>query len=349
MTYKILIIEDDRIIRENTAELLELSGYEVETAENGKLGVQVVENFKPDLIVCDIMMPELDGFGVLYVLSKNPATATIPFIFLTAKTEKLDFRKGMNMGADDYLTKPFEEMELLNAIESRLKKFHLLKKDYAQNADGLNQFIKEAEGLNVIGRLAEDRKLYYYSAKEFVFREGDYANFLFFVNKGKVKTFKLNDNEKEYIVEIYSEGDFLGYQPLLENRAYNEFASTLEDSEIYKIPKDDFLKLVYNNREVSSRFLKMMSKNLSGKEDQLLQLAYDSVKKRIALLLKELFEKESSTINISRGDLANMVATSKETLVRTLTSLKEDGIIESDGHSITLLDEEALEKLLKWS
>jgi CRP-like cAMP-binding protein len=337
-------------MRENTAELLELSGYEVAVAEDGKQGIQKVDSFKPDLVICDVMMPELDGYGVLYVLSKNPATASIPFIFLTAKAEKSDFRKGMNLGADDYLSKPYEELELLNAVESRLKRHDIFKKEFAGTSEGLHQFIKEAEGLSVIQSLTEERKLYTYKSKEYLFREGDIANFLFFVSSGQVKTFKINDDAKELITEIVGPGDFLGYQPLLEERPYKEFASPMEAAEVYKIPKQQFLELVYNNREVSSRFIKMMSKNISEKENQLVQLAYDSVKKRIALRLKELFtDKESSVLEISRGDLANLVATSKETLVRTLSALKDDGIIDSDGFSIELLNEKGLDQLIKWS
>ena len=119
---KILLIEDNDEIRENTAEILELSNYKVITAENGKRGVELAMGNKPDLIVCDIMMPVLDGYGVLMTLQKNTDTQNIPFIFLTAKAERNDFRKGMELGADDYITKPFEGSELLNAIESRLKK-----------------------------------------------------------------------------------------------------------------------------------------------------------------------------------------------------------------------------------
>jgi len=110
---KIILIEDNVEMRENTAEILELSNYKVFSAPNGKEGVKLVHKEKPDLIICDIMMPELDGYGVLHMLSKNPDTAVIPFIFLTAKAEKADYRKGMSMGADDYLTKPFDDMELL--------------------------------------------------------------------------------------------------------------------------------------------------------------------------------------------------------------------------------------------
>src|SRR5690349_18036560 len=101
---KILLIEDNKEMRENTSEILELANYKVVTAPNGKIGVELAGKEIPDIILCDIMMPELDGYGVLYMLSKKPETASIPFIFLTAKTEKTDIRKGMSMGADDYLT-----------------------------------------------------------------------------------------------------------------------------------------------------------------------------------------------------------------------------------------------------
>src|SRR5437870_2171162 len=114
---RILLIEDNREVRENTAEILELAGYEVATAPDGKKGVEQVNKQKPDLIICDIMMPVLDGLGVLHLLNKNPETSNIPFIFLTAKAERSDMRKGMDMGADDYITKPFDKIELLNAVE----------------------------------------------------------------------------------------------------------------------------------------------------------------------------------------------------------------------------------------
>src|ERR1041384_7766806 len=126
----ILVIEDNKDIRENTAEILDLAGYKTFTAENGKKGVDIAINEKPDVIVCDIMMPELDGYGVLHLLRKNDATRNIPFIFLTAQTERSDFRKVMEMGADDYITKPFDDIELLNAVEVRLKKAEILNQPY---------------------------------------------------------------------------------------------------------------------------------------------------------------------------------------------------------------------------
>jgi len=131
---KILLIEDNNEVRENTAEILELANYKVETAENGKTGVEKANEFNPDIVVCDIMMPELDGYGVLHILGKSPRTAAIPFIFLTAKADKADVRKGMTLGADDYLTKPFDDTELLDAIETRLRKTAILKKGLQKKA-----------------------------------------------------------------------------------------------------------------------------------------------------------------------------------------------------------------------
>src|SRR4030067_5261 len=117
---RVLVTEDDDAIRENILDLLEAEGYAVATAKNGLAGAQLAHDDLPDLIICDIMMPDLDGYGVLDELRKDPATATIPFIFLTAKADKSDVRRGMELGADDYLTKPFTRDELIKATETRL-------------------------------------------------------------------------------------------------------------------------------------------------------------------------------------------------------------------------------------
>src|SRR3954462_15166818 len=151
----VLVIEDNTDIRENTSEILEMAGYKTFTADNGKKGVDLAIREKPDLIICDIMMPELDGYGVLHLLKKNPDTEHIPFIFLTAKAERRDFRKGMEMGADDYISKPFDDIELLNAIEVRLKKLEILDQQYAPSPQGLNQFLQDVKGVGLIKKLSE--------------------------------------------------------------------------------------------------------------------------------------------------------------------------------------------------
>ena len=127
---KILIIEDELPVRANISELLTAEDYDVLVAENGRVGVQSAQDQLPDLIICDMMMPELDGRDVLSTLRKNPKTSAIPFIFLTARADRNDVRLGMQMGADDYLTKPFSRKELLGTIETRLTKYEAMCQRY---------------------------------------------------------------------------------------------------------------------------------------------------------------------------------------------------------------------------
>jgi len=143
MKNKIVIAENNIKLRENLVEILELDGYEVLAAENGKIAIKVIEKNKPDLIICDIMLPDLDGYGVLHILNKKSDLASIPFLFLTAKVEKSDFRKGMSLGADDYLTKPFQADELLRTIETRIKFREIITKHYNRNLKGWNCKIEE--------------------------------------------------------------------------------------------------------------------------------------------------------------------------------------------------------------
>lgn len=124
---KILVVEDAQALRRDIMEMLGYEGYDVQGAENGLVGVECARGYNPDLIICDIMMPGLDGFGVLNELRKEAATATIPFIFLTARTERGDVRQGMEMGADDYLTKPFTAAELLKTVNARLHKHEIVQ------------------------------------------------------------------------------------------------------------------------------------------------------------------------------------------------------------------------------
>ncbi|MEH1939328.1 MAG: response regulator [Nostoc sp.] len=137
----ILIIEDEPQVRANIQEILQLSDFETLIAANGKIGLEIAQAKLPDLIICDIMMPELDGYSVLSALRKNEATINIPLIFVTAKAERSDFRQGMDFGADDYLTKPFTPEELLNAIASRLDKHALVERQTQAKLDELRMNI----------------------------------------------------------------------------------------------------------------------------------------------------------------------------------------------------------------
>lgn len=348
---KILLIEDNPEMRENTAEILELAKYSVLTAPNGKEGVKLAKQEMPDLIICDIMMPELDGYGVLHMLSKDSDTAVIPFIFLSAKAEKSDLRKGMSMGADDYLTKPFDDMELLSAVETRLSKSEKLRTEFSKDVQGLNSFISEARGLEELKRLSDNRKIKSFKKKEIIYNESGYPNSIFFLASGKVKTYRINDDGKEFITGLFDAGDFFGYLALLEESPYSDSATALEDSEVVIIPKEDFQALLFHNREVAAKFIKMLSSDIQEREERLIKLAYNSVRKRVAeslLMLEEHYKKEQDsnfTMAISRDDLANIVGTASETVIRTLSDFKEEKLIEIKGSKITITDREKLVRM----
>lgn len=342
---KILLIEDNPDIRENTTEILELDGYEVLTAENGKIGVDLAIKEIPDLIICDIMMPVLDGYGVLHLLSKNKETADIPFIFLTAKAERSDFRKGMEMGADDYITKPFDDVELLSAIESRLRKKEVSKKNYNQDISGLDQLISDSAGESELKKLTENREIRHFKKKTEVYREGDFPLYLYYVTKGKVKAFKTNDDGKELIVNLYHEGDFVGYVDLIQDSNFTETVETIEDAEVCLIPKKDFNTLLHQNPQVAQKFIQLLSKNIKENESNLLKLAYNSVRKRVSEALLRFAQDNQAPMKISREDLASIAGTSLETAIRTLSDFKDEKLIDIESGKISIVNIDKLKRL----
>ncbi|MGI0483843.1 response regulator [Pantanalinema rosaneae CENA516] len=134
---QILVIEDEACLRENLTELLEIENFQVICAENGQQGVELAQTYPVDLVLCDIMMPELDGYGVLHQIRSLPGLVTTPFIFLTAKAGKPDIRHGMELGASDYLTKPFTHAELINTIKTRLETQTTVEQHYQQKLEDL--------------------------------------------------------------------------------------------------------------------------------------------------------------------------------------------------------------------
>ena len=347
---KILLIEDNRDVRETTADILELSGYAVEAVESGRAGVEAALASPPDLIVCDIMMPGLDGYGVLHILGKRAETADVPFIFLTARSEKTDVRRGMNLGADDYLTKPFEESELLDAVETRLHKSELRRKDYAPDTTGLDAFLQEARTFADLKDLSAERKQQTYRKKADIFLEGDASQWLYFINRGQVKTYRTSEDGKELVTGLLGTGDFLGYLALLDDRRmHSETATALEETEVSLIPPDNFFRLLYGNREVAGKFIKLLSRHLAEREEQLLHVAYHSVRQRVAEVLLKLAPSDSeselpSVVTVAHKDLAGLTGTVKETVTRTLADFKEEGLIRLDRMKITLLDREGLRR-----
>lgn len=346
---KILIIEDNAEVRENLKEILELSDYEVLTADDGKEGVEIALTEEPDLILCDVMMPKLDGFGVLNILRKKQQTADIPLVFLTAKTESDDFRRGMNLGADDYLTKPFMRDDLLRVVEFRLQKSERIKKRYDRKQSTWISFIDKDKGYAALKELAQQYEVRHFPRKEVLFTENKFPRNLLFIKKGKVKIYKTNNIGKELILNIQNEGQFIGYSSLVLDSTYNFSAATLEKSEIILIPKEDFLKKFFTDQHVTLFFTKTFAQNIVRKEEQLIDLAYYSVRKRVANALLFIHDKYNTPkgdgIHILREDLARLVGTAKESVIRMLTEFKDDGYIDIKSSHIYILNREELESI----
>lgn len=351
MSYNILLIEDNAEVADNISCILELARYNVTYAQNGKIGVDLAQKNRPDLILCDIMMPELDGYGVLHILNKDPDTASIPFIFLTAKSDKADFRTGMNQGADDYIAKPFDGVDLLRVVETRLKKNELLKTAFANSPRDVSAFFSKTRELKDFQKLSQNRPVRAFKKKDLIFMEGQTPNDLYFIEKGQVRTYKVNYDGKELITAIHREGDFFGFVPLLEDKPYGENAEVLEDTRIIIIPKSDFITLIYSSKDVARKFIKMLSNNLEEMENRLLNTAYQSIRQRVASVLLNMNETfadaNKGLITVPRKEISNIVGTATESLTRTLTDFREEGLIEISPDGLRILNKSKLEKVLR--
>jgi CRP/FNR family cyclic AMP-dependent transcriptional regulator len=350
MQKKILVIEDNQEVRENITEILELSDYAVVKTENGKEGVEIALKERFDLIICDIMMPHLDGYGVLHLLSKHKDTRSIPFIFLTAKSEKADLRKGMELGADDYLTKPFDGIELLTAIEVRLKK-SVDATQIQPGVVGINDFIDQAYRAGLVRLTSDQREITDFQKKHVLYKEGQRPKVLYYVIKGKLKIFKSNSDGKELITNILNAGDFWGYIPILENSVYRENAEVLEDASLMLIPASDFMELVTNDPKISQQFIHLISRNVLEKEEDLLNLAYNSLRKKVAYgLVQQIANfKESDnipvTLTLSRREMAQAIGVATESFIRTITDFREEKMLDIVDGQIIIVDENKLRNL----
>lgn len=348
---KILLIEDDIVVRENTAELLELANYKVVTAENGKIGIAEAKKQVPDIIICDVMMPELNGYGVLQILSKEKETCHIPFIFLSAKTDHKDIRKGMDLGADDYITKPFDESELFSAIESRLARVAIIKENIEKNENTELDFSDgQLKTLNQLKNFFVDNvEEFSFTPGEMIYHEGDNSNYVFLVTEGITKTFKIDEQGKELVTGLHKEDDFFGFASFANNIAYQESAAAIENVKVLRLLKSEFKSILKKNHEVTFELIDHLTDNVSEIKDQLLQMAYSSVRKKTANTILQFSEKmkkgQNDNPKISRTDLAGIAGIATETFIRTLSDFKRDGLIDIEGRNIKILNIEKLKKV----
>lgn len=343
---KVLLVEDNDMIRENTGEILELANYVVTLASNGKEGYEKALKDHFDIIICDIMMPVLDGYGLFHLICRNEELKGIPFIFLTAKTERSDFRKGMEMGADDYLTKPFTDVELMNAIETQLKKYDAAR-EKAAATNNQNNDTQEDEDFS-LEQLLEDVSFNRYKKKQRIYAEGANPHGVFYLKSGKVRTYKTSDSGKELTVGLFKEGDFFGYFALIEGTVYKESAETMEACEIGVVSRDEFEMRVSSHKKTAQKFIKLLAGNVTEKEEQMVNIAYNSLRKRVANAIMFLYRKykaeesEKFIIQISREDLAHIAGTTTESLIRTISDFRQEKLISTEGSSIKVLDKQKL-------
>src|SRR5690606_37604179 len=235
----------------------------------------------------------------------------VPFIFLSAKTEHKEIRKGMDMGADDYLTKPFEEEELLSAVESRLAKASILSNVMGSEKDNLKPSDTEnPSNLNQLKNFfCDEGALAIFKKGETIYRQSDHSNSLFLILKGVVKTHSMDANGKELITALYRPDDFLGFTSFDENTPYNESATAVDEVELVGVSKIYVRDILKKNQDVSLELMNLLTDNLSEIKNQLLKMAYSSVKKKTAATILQFVaimnKNPNSPIKISRNDLAS--------------------------------------------
>ena len=338
-------------------------------ADNGKAGIELARQNRPDLIICDIMMPELDGYGVLHIVRKDPDLADTPFVFLTAKAELGNFRTGMNLGADDYLTKPFDDLTLLKAVEIRLNKNAETPPDPTTSSARQDKLMRAI--LNQAGTretLCENYPTTQYNRKHRLFTAGTWPTALYLVHQGVVKLSKQDALGNEYITSLLGTGDFVGYLPLLQDDPYAETAELLEDAQVCTIPRADVTALLHYP-DVVDELIRMLTGEVASLQDRLLKLAYQPVRKRVTEALLMVQQKfyplptspqpenlsasaqdnpapvVSPPMTLSRENWAHLVGASTETVIRILSDLRTEGLIDIQASQITLLDMDKLNRV----
>lgn len=344
MTGTLLIIEDQESVRENIAELLELAGHRTIQAANGIEGVRKAKAHLPDLVLCDIMMPELDGYGVAEVLSRQPETADIPFLFLTAKAEREDFRKGLAMGAVDYLTKPFESHELLETVEMRLKHRARSRKATGGSVAWRNwvDSLMSDHPATLQGTALTPILLPKHAT---LYTEGEQAKHLFFIRRGIVRLDRFDSRGKRLCVDVVDAGKFAGWSPEFSAGIHLHHATALEELKVLQIPQSDVLQSFEEQPVFAMELIRQMLEAQSAFEATALSMAYGSARENTARALLRFARPSDNglAIPLSREDLANSVGMASESIIRTLAAFKKEGLTDTIKRTVILTDADGLE------
>lgn len=343
---KILLIEDNPEIRESMAEILELSGYEIFKAHNGKIGVTKARETKPDLIICDVMMPELDGFGVISLLSKDPETQQIPFIFLTSKMDPKDIRKGMNLGADDYLTKPFELSELLNAIDLRLEKAHKRAPQIVE--PNINLSIGSSQkGKYQFEEWVKSYDELHFASKQVFFEAGSSPSSFYWLTEGIVQLQSEPSPGRVFMRDLQQSPIFLGLSALLAAKPQTESAISMTKGKMRLIPIADFESFLQTKPLVMQYIIHYIASETLAQQALQAEYSFASVRKRVALSLCRIHDIfGDQEVDFPREVLASFSAVSRGGLMRVLAQFREDDLLETENTKLKVTNYQALSQII---
>lgn len=322
---KILFIQnekpDDFLLRG-----LIVNGWEYKILPEGESAIGQIKKYSPDVIILDVALNNFEASQILYLVKEDHILRSVLVIGIGSDCS--EYRSFMDLGGDDFFISPINPAHFLEVLKRRLK---------IQDSRINNPVEFISEELSELNDLKEKAKEELKVREgEYLFRAGKPARFLYYLRKGSVKTTLLDESGNELITSILMSNDFIGFKPLIEERVYYKDCIALENSTVLKIPRSDVFKSLSSNMQLIKSLLLNISKQYTSKEEDLLYIAYSSVKERLSVKLIELFkETKSLTITINREDLANYIGSTPETVVRALGDLKSEGHIKTKGSKIS--------------
>ena len=347
----VLLIEQSPESLEFTAEILSMANYRVLTAVNGRTGIEIATREQPNLIITDLELPGLDGIGILHLLQKQDWFEKTVFIFLSEVFCKESVRRALDHGADDILFKPIEGNDLLNAIEIHLKK---KSNNTNSNHQENSPIYLDKNEKEILQEFINNRDVIRLNKRQSLIKDGERPTKLYYILEGKLRSYKLHPDGKELAIDLYGEGDFIGYSEIIKNCNYNKNIETIEPSKIAMIPRIDFEQLLASHQIAKNRFIQLMLSKSSELEIRLVWIAYNTLRQKVAaalLLLKRKYAKsnqDSFCINLNRSVFASIAGTAKESSIRILGEFKEEKRIDiQDDGSISILADKKLSELIE--
>lgn len=351
----VLVIESNSGIRERIAEVLQPAMYTVLRAHSTAQALQLALSEKPEVFLCSLSSTNsttssrsantvhsspVDAFAVLQAVRADTQLMAVSVILFGSMVDDHTRRHAMNSGADDVLTFPCSDAELLEAVSARVRRARAAM--YAAKREEAHEI--DVTTLRRVGRT------HMYKKNDVIYTDNSAAHAIYYVVHGKVKTYRTHELGKDFITGLYADGQFVGYSAALSNTPHTDVAKALDDSEVIEVPRSEFLTVVLHSAVMSQRFLQVLADELISKDESLVRLAYNSVRKRVADALVALERHyhdsaESFRIAISRENLANLSGTATETTIRTLHDFKEEKLIEIHGSTIQILNLEKLRSM----